>query len=172
MDDQATTGVARWGRVKRPSLAELYRTHSPGALRLAYLLTGEREQAQDLVQDAFVRLFGRYRDLRDADHFEAYLRRTVVNLSKDQHRKRSRERTHLSRQSTTEPIAEVAGPNDELRRALMQLPERQRAAIALRYLEDLSEQQTAEAMDTSVSAVKSLTQRGTQALRQYLGGTP
>lgn len=171
MDDQTITGVARWGRVKRPSLSELYRTHSPGALRLAYLLTGERESAQDLVQDAFIRLFGRYRDLRDAEHFEAYLRTTIVNLAKDRHRKRSRERDHLFRQSTNDPIAEHAGPNDELRRALMELPERQRAAIALRYLEDLSEQQTAEAMDTSVSAVKSLTQRGAQALRQRLGGS-
>lgn len=170
MDDQTITGVARWGRVKRPSLTELYRTYSPGALRLAYLLTGERELAQDLVQDAFVRLFSRYRDLRDVDHFEAYLRRTVVNLSRDQHRRHSRERVHLSRVSTKEPTLETRGPNDELRRALMELPERQRAAIALRYLEDLSEQQTADAMNTSVSAVKSLTQRGTQALRQHLGG--
>lgn len=171
MDDQTITGVARWGRVERPSLAELYRTHSPAALRLAYLLSGEREVAQDLVQDAFIRLFGRYRDLRDSDHFEAYLRKTIVNLAKDQHRKLTRERAHLSRQNTSEAAVVSAGPNDEIKRALMRLPERQRAAVALRYLEDLSEQQTAEAMNTSVSAVKSLTQRGAQALQQHLGGT-
>ena len=156
--------------MNRPNLAELYRTHSSGALRLAYLLTGEREAAQDLVQDAFIRLFGRYRDLRGSEHFQAYLRRTIVNLAKDRHRKRTRERDHLSRQSTSEPVADPISPNDELRRALMQLPERQRAAIALRYLEDLSEQETAEAMNTSVAAAKSLTQRAAQALRQQLGG--
>ena len=157
--------------MKRPSLAELYRTHSPDALRLAYLLTGERELAQDLVQDAFIRLFGRYRDLRDSDHFEAYLRKTIVNLAKDQHRKLSRERAHLSRQNTSEPAVDPVGPNENIRRALMQLPERQRAAIALRYLEDLSEQQTAEVLNTSVAAAKSLAQRGALALQKHLGGT-
>lgn len=170
VDDQSITGVARWVPVKRPSLAELYRTHSPGALRLAYLLTGERDLAQDLVQDAFVRLFGRYRDLRDSNHFEAYLRKTIVNLSKDHRRKGTHERSYLSRYAPPERVDVPPTRDDELRVALMQLPERQRAAIALRYLEDLSEQQTAEVMDTSVAAVKSLTQRGAAALRQQLGG--
>ncbi len=154
----------------RPSLEDLYETHSPGALRLAYLLVADRELAQDLVQDAFVRLFTRYRDLRDADHFEAYLRKTIVNLSKDQHRRKTTEGTYLARQKPGEPVSAATGPDEELRDALMQLPERQRAAVALRYLEDLSEQQTADVMDTSVAAVKALTQRGSAALRRHLGG--
>ncbi len=68
--------------MRRPSLAELYRTHSPGALRLAYVLVGDDDTAQDVVHEAFLRLFGRYRDLRDPEHFDAYLRRTIINLSK------------------------------------------------------------------------------------------
>lgn len=158
--------------MKRPSLQELYRVHSPDALRLAYLLVGDREAAADLVQDAFVRLLGRYRDLRDVDHFEAYLRKTVVNLSKDHHRKRATERSYIARHSPGEEGDHALDPDEELHVALLKLPERQRAAIALRYLEDLSEQQTADVMDTTVAAVKSLTQRGSATLRRHLEGEP
>jgi RNA polymerase sigma-70 factor (sigma-E family) len=156
--------------VTRPSLQELYRAHSPGALRLAYLLVGDRDIAADVVQDAFIRLFGRYRDLRDGEHFEAYLRKTVVNLAKDHHRRKRTERAYLERQTLQPASAPMTGPDQRLHAALLQLPERQRAAMALRYLEDLSEQQTADAMDTTVAAVKSLTQRATAALRGHLEG--
>lgn len=162
--------MARWARVNRPSLDELYGAHSPAALRLAYLLTADRELAQDLVHDAFVRLFARYRDLRDPDQFEAYLRKTIVNLSKDQRRKKAIERAYIAREKRPEAVANPDGSDEDLRAALMKLPRRQRAAVALRYLEDLSEQQTAEAMDTSVAAVKALTQRGAASLRRHLGG--
>ena len=169
MEHPPDAGVARWAHVRRPSLAELYRTHSPGAVRLAYVLTGDLETARDLVQDAFVRLFGRYRDLRDADHFEAYLRRTVVNLSKNHYRASARARTFQAGQRPDDPTSED-DPNDDMRVALMRLPERQRAAVALRYLEDLSEQQAADAMDTTVPALKSLTHRGIKALREQMEG--
>lgn len=162
--------VARWSKVPRPSLAELYRLHSPAALRLAYVLVADNDQAEDLVHEAFLRLFGRYRDLRDSDHFEAYLRRTIINLSKNHHRRAAYERAFLHRSSTQQTGAEEPTGRDELSQALMCLPERQRAAMALRYLEDLSEQQTADAMDTTVAAVKSLTQRGSTALRKHLRG--
>lgn len=155
--------------MRRPSLGELYRIHSPGGVRLAYLLTGDLETARDLTQDAFVRLFGRYRDMRDAEHFEAYLRRTIVNLSKNHHRSAARARTFQARQRIEEPTTHPS-PNHHMREALMRLPERQRAAVALRYLEDLSEQQAADAMDTTVPALKSLTQRGIKALREQMEG--
>ena len=61
-------------------LEALYVAHAPAALRLAYYLSGDREQARDLVQDAFVRVAGRFAYLRNPDVFETYLRRTIVNL--------------------------------------------------------------------------------------------
>lgn len=158
-----------WAQVRLPSLAELYRTHSLGALRLAYVLIGDEQGAQDLVHDAFVRLFGRYRDLRDVDHFDAYLRRTIINLSKNQRRHAAYQRAFLEG-ARSQPGTSPSEARDDITEALMQLPERQRTALALRYLEDLSEQQTADAMDTTVAAVKSLTQRGSAALRKQLRG--
>src|SRR5204862_4558039 len=78
-------------------LAELYVRHSAEATRLAYMLTGDRALAEDLAQDAFVRLAGRLVHLRDPGAFHAYLRRTVVNLSNSHFRRRKVERAYLER---------------------------------------------------------------------------
>ena len=81
-------------------LGELYRRHAPDAARLAFLLTGNRALAEDLVQEAFVRMFGRYRDLRNPDAFAAYLRKTVVNLSRSHFRRLRVERTYVQREGS------------------------------------------------------------------------
>ena len=76
----------------RDQLADLYVAHAPEAVRLAFLLTGDAGLAEDLVQDAFARLVGRLRHLRDPTAFGAYLRRTVVNLATSHFRHRRVER--------------------------------------------------------------------------------
>src|ERR687887_372587 len=78
-------------------LGELYLRHADGAVRLAYLLTGDMALAEDLVQDAFVRLAGRLVHLRDPGAFDAYLRKTVVNLSRSHFRRRRVERAYVER---------------------------------------------------------------------------
>ena len=78
--------------VERGSLSELYVAYAPDALRLAFLLTGDRALAEDLVQDAFVRLVGRLRHLREPEAFWAYLRRMIVNLATSHFRHRRVER--------------------------------------------------------------------------------
>lgn len=77
-------------------LARLYEAHAPAAYRLAFLLTGEADLAEDLVQDAFVRIIGRFGQLRSPEAFDAYLRRTVVNLSYGVFRRRRVERAFLA----------------------------------------------------------------------------
>ena len=152
-------------------LAELYRLHSRDAVRLAYLLTGSKPLAEDLVQEAFVRLYGRFRDLRDPGAFEWYLRRTVVNLVRSHFRRARVERTYIAtraRDRTEEEPAHDPGTRDELWQALLQLSERQRTAIVLRYYEDLSEAQTADAMACPIGTVKSLVSRGMERLRDLL----
>lgn len=154
-------------------MADLFARHSPGALRLAYLLTGSRQQAEDLVQDAFVRMFGRWQDLRHPAAFDSYLRRTIVNLARTQYRRRGLERTHLERESSgvqrAPGLPDVEG-HSELMDALRTLSHRQRAVVVLRHFADLSEQQTAEALDCSISAVKSAASRALAKLRTELGG--
>jgi RNA polymerase sigma-70 factor (sigma-E family) len=147
----------------------LYRAHAAEALRLGYLLTGDRTLAEDLVQDAFVRVLGRFHDLRNRDAFWWYLRRTIVNLSTSYFRRRGVERAWLARQRPDEAAApHDLAERDRLRTALMTLRSEQRAAIVLRFYEDLSEADTAEALGMPLGTVKSTVSRGLERLRRQL----
>jgi RNA polymerase sigma-70 factor (sigma-E family) len=159
---------------ERATLADLYDRSAPGAIRLAYLLTGDRMLAEDLAQDAFVRVAGRLAHLREEGAFDAYLRRAVVNLTKNHFRRRSVERAYLER--TTSSVAASPGHEQPVvdRRAtiaaLARLPQRQRAAIVLRFYEDLPEDEIARILRCRNGTVRSLVTRGVQTLRAELGG--
>ena len=163
--------------VTEPSgqLADLYVRHVPAANRLAFLLTGDRAHAEDLVHEAFVRCVGRFGHLRAREAFDAYLRRTIVNLHTSRLRRVRVERDYLAKEASRQgraasaTLPDVAGREDMWRR-LQTLPPRQRAVLVLRYYEDLSERETAQAMGCSVAAVKSLTARATTALREGIEG--
>jgi RNA polymerase sigma-70 factor (sigma-E family) len=154
----------------------LYRTYSPDALRVAYLLTGDRALAEDLMQEAFVRVLGRFRDLRNGDAFWWYLRRTIVNLSNSHFRRLRVERAHLARErSTVLGMAEIGAAavtdveeRERMRAALAGLRSQQRAAIVLRFYEDLSEAETADILGCAVGTVKSMVSRGMASLREEL----
>lgn len=161
------------GRAGR--LDDLYVRHAPAGMRLAFLLTGDRNQAEDLMQEAFVRCVGRFRHLRVPDTFDAYLRRSIVNLHTSGLRHKRVERTWLARHGAASAAAAARGTTipdiaarEDLWRALAGLPSRQRAALVLRYYEDLSEQQTAAVLGCTVAAVKSLVARGSETLRTRL----
>jgi RNA polymerase sigma-70 factor (sigma-E family) len=152
-------------------LADLYARHAAEAIRLAYMLTGDRQLAEDLVQDAFVKLSGRLVHLRDPRSFDAYLRRTVVNLSNSYLRRKRLERAYLARNAAEPPIAQDApdiGRRDELWGRLQQLPVRQRTAIVLRIYEDLPELQVADILRCRPGTVRSLVSRGLAELRIHV----
>jgi RNA polymerase sigma-70 factor (sigma-E family) len=147
-------------------MAEMYERSAPGGFRLAYLLTGDPALAEDMVQEAFLRFVGRLHHLRDPEAFDGYLRRTIVNLSKDVFRRRGVERSYLERQTaelrgshTDRDVAEY----ESMRTALLSLPQRQRAAIVLRYYEDLPESQIADLLRCRPATVRSLVARGLEA---------
>ncbi len=155
-------------------LADLYARNAGAAMRLAYLLTGDRTQAEDLVQEAFVRCVGRFRHLRVPDAFDAYLRRAIVNLHTSGLRRKKVERAWLAREGTPAALRVATMPDvgsrHDLWRELMKLPPRQRAALVLRYYEDLSEREAAQVLGCSVPAMKSLVARGTETLRTEMRG--
>jgi RNA polymerase sigma-70 factor (sigma-E family) len=161
------------GKARLKPMARLYGDYFHSAFRLAYLLTGDRELAEDLVQDAFVRLIGHFGSLRREDSFDAYLKRTIVNLSHTTFRRRRVERSYLARQHAYHSGQTLDLPDveqrDELWLQLQTLAPRQRAALILRYYEDLSEHQTAEVLGCSVRTVKSLVARGLAAMRARQG---
>jgi RNA polymerase sigma-70 factor (sigma-E family) len=157
---------------RRESLEALYARHAPDAVRLATLLTRDSALAQDLVHDAFARLGGRLVHLRRPEAFDAYLRRTVVNMARMHFRRRLVERAWLARQSTVEHFLADESPGvedrDALRRALHRLPERQRAALVLRFYEDLTHEQIATTLRCRPGTAASLVSRGLARLRQDL----
>ena len=149
-------------------LSQLYASTGPASVRLAYLLTGDRALAEDIAQDAFVRVVGRLGHLRDPGAFDSYLRRAIVNLVKNHHRRKAIERRFLSRSA---PPEAVPAPERQLvdRQAIVaalgRLSERQRAAIVLRYYEDLPEDAIAGILRCRPATVRSLVARGVQSLR-------
>ena len=147
----------------RGTMADLYARYVPAGVRLAYLLTGDRHQAEDLAQEAFVRCQAA---------FDAYLRRAIVNLHTSGLRRRRLERSWLEREghsAATGTGSQIdVGARTDLWGALSTLPARQRAALVLRYYEDLSERDTAETLGCTVAAVKSLVARGSDAMRAQL----
>lgn len=157
----------------RGRLAELYVTHAARVTGLAYVLTGDRELARDLAQDAFVRVAARFAHLRAPEAFDSYLRKAVVNLARNHFRRARLERAFLSsagRIGDQVDPTEALESRDELWRLLDRLPHRQRAALVLRYYEDLSEAQVADLLRCSVHAVNALVGRGLRALRRAREG--
>lgn len=160
-------------RIDGDRLSDLYRWYADDAVRLAYLITGDRGLAEDLVQDAFVKLAGRVVHLRGSSQFEPYLRRTVVNLANSYFRRRKIERRYQERESSMlRTISQDPDiPSREAARvALLQLPPRQRTALVLRFYVDLSEAQTAEVMGCRRGTVKALVSQGMDKLRTRMAG--
>lgn len=152
-------------------LESLYVTHFGAAKRFAYLLCGDESSAEDMAQEAFVRMFSALTRIKAGAALPAYLRRVIVNLASDRGRKQARERRYLS--SLPDEVAPLSfsddiDQRDEIWTALQLLPYRQRVAIILRYHEDLSEIDTAEVMDCSTGSVKSYTSRGLKKLREQM----
>src|SRR5919197_2104967 len=158
-------GGARAGS-EPPGIDDLYRRHVPDAVRLAYLLTGNAQVAQDLAHDAFLRLGCRLLHLRRPDAFGPYLRKTVVNLARTHFRRARRERSALERSGRPAVARTEGDPADReaIRRALRTLPERQRIAVVLRFYEYLSYDQIADALRCRPGTVGSLLSRAMHAL--------
>jgi len=158
-------------------LSKLYRAESAAIVNLAYLLTGQRQLAEDLAQEAFLRVASRLRDVHP-DAFGAYLRRTVVNLVRSHFRHARVQRRYADRIEADARIRRQAveaassaidsGANEQLWAALQALPVSQREAVVCRFYLDMSEEQAAETLNVRVGTVKSATSRGLHALRAAL----
>ena len=140
----------------------LYRARDDELVRLAFVLVDSNEQAEELVQEAFARVYLRWQKV---DAPWPYLRRTVVNSCHDVLRRRRLERRWLARRH--EPDGDD-GERHYLDDALASLPSRQRIALVLRYYQGLSEAEIADAMGCPPGTVKSLVHRGTARLREQI----
>jgi RNA polymerase sigma factor (sigma-70 family) len=143
--------------------AELYVSQHDRLVRLAFVLTGSREVAEDVVQDSFVRL---YKHWFSAERPEQYVRQIVVNGCRSHHRRAGRQRDKMAKLYVLDAAIDRHGV--ELSDVLLDLPYRQRAAIVLRYYSDLSEVEIAEVLGCRPGTVGSLIHRGLARLRMVM----
>ncbi|NUS14282.1 MAG: SigE family RNA polymerase sigma factor [Streptomyces sp.] len=148
-----------------------FERHYAELARLAHLLTGEADAADDLAADALVALWRRWDRVRTTDHPAAYARGVVANLARSRIRSAVRERRRVALFWSQRP-ERTDGPDLpavlDLREALQRLPFRKRACVVLRHAFDLSERDTAAALGISVGTVKSQTSRGIAELERLL----
>jgi RNA polymerase sigma-70 factor (sigma-E family) len=144
------------------ALSRLFEAHYADTVRLGFYLTGSWTAAEDLAQEAFVRLWRRWGRLRDHHAALGYLRATVVNLSRSALRRRLLELRHQEGHDT-DPVARL-----DVTRALAALPAGKRACVVLRHLVDLSVEETAAVLGISTGSVKSQTHKGLRLLEAAL----
>ena len=148
----------------RDAFDAFVRARLPHLLRLGRALTGSEQGGADLVQDALERSLMRWSRIESEDP-EGYVRRVMVTRNISAWRRVRRERLTAD---VPETSYDDAPPDPALWAALAKLPPRQRAVIALRYYEDLTETQTAELLGISTGTVKSQTSRAMTRLRDLL----
>ncbi|MET9529767.1 MULTISPECIES: SigE family RNA polymerase sigma factor [unclassified Streptomyces] len=150
-------------------LTETYRAHYRSLLGLAALLLDDTASCEDVVQEAFIRVHSARKRVRDPEKTLAYLRQTVVNLSRSALRRRI-----LGLKLLSKPMPDMASAEegaydllerDALKKAMRNLQRRQREVLVLRYFGDMTEAQVAEALGISLGSVKAYGSRGIAALR-------
>ena len=167
--DRPTEGVPTWD--------EIVERHSDRVYRLAYRLTGNRHDAEDLTQEVFVRVF-RSLDTYTPGTFEGWLHRITTNLFLDSARRKQRIRFDALSDERADRLTSTAPPpdtayadqtfDDDIERALATLPPDFRAAVVLCDVEGLAYEEIAEILDTKLGTVRSRIHRGRAMLRRAL----
>ncbi|WP_323101989.1 SigE family RNA polymerase sigma factor [Intrasporangium sp. YIM S08009] len=158
--------------------AAFVRARQHALVRFGYLLTGDRMSGEDLTQTALARLYLKWDTIRSTEAVEAWVRKVMVNEHTNWWRRAWRHRERLDFDAAHSDARPAPGGSadgrvdDDLWRQVLALPPRQRAAVALRYYEDLSEAQTAEILGCSIGTVKSQTHRALASLRTKLEEVP
>ena len=165
----ARVPAARDGRpgFDDPGFREYVTARSRSLLRTAYLLTGNRADAEDLVQAALAKTYLAWDRIEDRNALDGYVRRAMVNTHISWWRRRRLEE-YPTDEIPDQAVADHSGTSDlqdTLRRAVDRLPQRMRAAVVLRYFEDMTEAEVADVLGVSLGTVKSTVSRAVAKLR-------
>lgn len=148
-------------------LSEFVRSRYPALLRRAYLLTGDRQLAEDLVQDALAKVW--MAGGRDIENLDAYVRRVMTNaFISSTRRLRWRLAAHDGQIAAVADPTRAVDEQDRVWQAMLTLPPRQRAVLVLRYYEDLAEDEICAVLDVSPGTVRSQTSKARAKLRVLL----
>ncbi|MDL4816160.1 RNA polymerase sigma factor [Actinomadura opuntiae] len=156
------------------AVTQLYEAHALSLVRLALVMVGDRQTAEDVVQDSFLGLYRRWGRLKDTGKALTYLRSSVLNNCRSVLRRRGRRlpgTRDLPAASAESRVLDLE-QGREILDALRRLPHRQRETLVLRFVLELSEEETAQVMRVSRGTVRSNTSRGRTALERMLGDKP
>jgi RNA polymerase sigma-70 factor (sigma-E family) len=183
MAELASTADGDWAApvaARPPELARqdavwhLYDRRYADMVRFAAFLTGDVHSAQDIAHDAFVRLLDAWDRIADPERADAYLKATIVNLVRGEHRRREvaarRSSPHLALVASAEDDALGRAGRQGVLDAVSALPIRQRACVVMRYWMRMSESEIATTLDLSVGSVRTHVKRGMATLQRTLGG--
>jgi RNA polymerase sigma-70 factor (sigma-E family) len=150
-----------------PGFRDYVTARSRALLRAAYVLTGNRADAEDLVQAALAKTYQAWERIEDRGALDGYVRRAMVNTHISWWRRRRLEE-YPTDEIPDQAVADHSGASDlhdSIRRAVDRLPQRMRAAVVLRYFEDMTEAEVADALGVSLGTVKSTISRAVAKLR-------
>jgi RNA polymerase sigma-70 factor (sigma-E family) len=156
------------------AVTRLYEAHALGMIRLAHIMLGDRQSAEDAVQEAFCGLYRRWSHLADQASAVHYVRSAVLNHCRSVLRRRATSQapqaltSHPEMARSAESAVLTREERDEIMRAVRRLPPRQREALVLRFYLDLSAEETATTMGISPSSVRSATHRALESLSGML----
>jgi RNA polymerase sigma-70 factor (sigma-E family) len=156
------------------AVTALYEAHALGMIRLAHIMLGDRQGAEDVVQEAFCGLYRRWSHLADPGSAVHYVRSAVLNHCRSVLRRRTTSQAAREAASSPESVRSAESTvltreeRDEIMRAVRRLPPRQREALVLRFYLDLSAEETATTMGISPSSVRSATHRALASLGRML----
>ncbi len=158
-------------------VAEMFSREGSSLVRLARIFCDDRNAAEDLVQEAFIRLHRSAGSIRDLERAPAFLRSIVINLARDHNRRglMSLRHQHTAKATPSDPEpADLVMADDDshaVLAALRLLPDRQRACLVLHYYQELSIAEVAETLRISKNSVKTHCKRGLAALESRLEAT-
>jgi RNA polymerase sigma-70 factor (sigma-E family) len=166
--------MSRRGDARDAEFSDYVASRRSRLLRTAWLLSGDRDLAEDIVQNALTRVYASWSRVRRADSVDAYVRRAVVNAHHNETRRpwRRRERPLEPGHDAPAPTGAAPEESDALWTALRELAPRQRQVVVLRHYWGLSVEETAADLDISPGTVKSQTSVALERLRHLLTAVP
>ena len=158
---------------REAAVRALYETQHAELVRFATFITGDIHAGEDVAQEAFMRVYDAWDRLEDPDRAVAYLRATVVNLSRGRHRRRlvaeRKQPPHLMAVPSAEDDAMGRVGRGAVLAAVSALPSRQRACVVMRHWLRMTEGEIAATLDVSVGSVRTHNKRGLETLQRTLG---
>ncbi len=173
LQDKETVAENWTGGERAREVAELFDREYKSLHRLAYVFVADAAVAEEIVMEAFVKVFSGWNRFRSVDHKSAYIKQMVVNLCRSRLRRRGIEQ-RVNETAQRDQIRHHGFESDhsdmqlDLYNAVRRLPDRQRAAVVLRYFDDRSEAEIAEILDCSTGTVKSQLFRAHRKLQGFL----